>query len=179
MTDFNILRKRYSDVLCGRGYNGKKTADCILQSDERTEQRLVQLGGRIEKAITSNEPGVINATLKGILDISISFSQNNSQFYHNKNIKNQAQRMAVNSVIQGTAAEILKKVMIEVYRYIKDKEGISLLLQVHDELIFEVHKDKVDLYKNEIEKIMKNTVKFDDVPLEINTNIGINWAETK
>ena len=89
MTDFNILRKRYSDVLCGRGYNGKKTADCILQSDERTEQRLVQLGGRIEKAITSNEPGVINATLKGILDISISFSQNNSQFYHNKNIKNE------------------------------------------------------------------------------------------
>ena len=53
MTDFNILRKRYSDVLCGRGYNGKKTADCILQSDERTEQRLVQLGGRIEKAIKS------------------------------------------------------------------------------------------------------------------------------
>lgn len=89
MTDFNILRKRYSDVLCGRGYNGKKMADCILQSDERTEQRLVQLGGRIEKAITSNEPGVINATLKGILDISISFSQNNSQFYHNKNIKNE------------------------------------------------------------------------------------------
>lgn len=89
MTDFNILRKRYSDVLCGRGYNGKKTADCILQSDERTEQRLVQLGGRIEKAITSNEPRVINATLKGILDISISFSQNNSQFYHNKNIKNE------------------------------------------------------------------------------------------
>ena len=67
----------------------KKTADCILQSDERTEQRLVQLGGRIEKAITSNEPRVINATLKGILDISISFSQNNSQFYHNKNIKNE------------------------------------------------------------------------------------------
>lgn len=67
----------------------KKRADCILQSDERTEQRLVQLGGRIEKAITSNEPGVINATLKGILDISISFSQNNSQFYHNKNIKNE------------------------------------------------------------------------------------------
>ena len=69
MTDFKILRKRYSDVLCGSGYNGKKTADCILQSDERTEQRLVQLGGRIEKAITSNEPGVINATLKGILDV--------------------------------------------------------------------------------------------------------------
>ena len=97
----------------------------------------------------------------------------------NKNVKNQAERMAVNSVIQGTAAEIIKKVMIEIYKYIKDKEGISLLLQVHDELIFEIEKDKVDLYKNDIENLMRNSVKFKDVPLEINTNIGVNWAETK
>lgn len=97
----------------------------------------------------------------------------------NKNIRSQAERMAVNSVIQGTAAEIIKKVMIELYRYLKDKEGISLLLQVHDELIFEIEKDKVEMYKKDIEDIMKNSVKFEDVPLEINTNIGINWAETK
>lgn len=97
----------------------------------------------------------------------------------NKNIRSQAERMAVNSVIQGTAAEIIKKVMIELYRYLKDKEGISLLLQVHDELIFEIEKDKVEMYKKVIEDIMKNSVKFEDVPLEINTNIGINWAETK
>ena len=88
MTDFNILRKRYSEVLCGRGHSGKRTADCILRSDERTEQRLAQLDTRIEKAITSNEPGIVNATLKGILDISTSFSQNNSRFYHDENIKN-------------------------------------------------------------------------------------------
>lgn len=97
----------------------------------------------------------------------------------NKNIRNQAERMAVNSVIQGTAAEIIKKVMIELYRYLKDKEGISLLLQVHDELIFEIEKDKVETYREEIERIMRTTVKFDSVPLEINTNIGVNWAETK
>ncbi len=97
----------------------------------------------------------------------------------NKNIKSQAERMAVNSVIQGTAAEIIKKVMIELYRYLKNKEGISLLLQVHDELIFEIEKDKVDMYRVEIEKIMRESVKFDSVPLEINTNIGVNWAETK
>ena len=64
MTDFNILRKRYSEVLCGRGHSGKRTADCILRSDERTEQRLAQLDTRIEKAITSNEPGIVNATMK-------------------------------------------------------------------------------------------------------------------
>ncbi len=97
----------------------------------------------------------------------------------NKNIKSQAERMAVNSVIQGTAAEIIKKVMIELYRYLKDKEGVELLLQVHDELIFEIKRDKVELYREEIENIMRNSVKFEDVPLEINTNIGVNWAETK
>lgn len=98
----------------------------------------------------------------------------------NKNIKNQAERMAVNSVIQGTAAEILKKVMIELYKVLKDKEEeINLLLQVHDELIFEIKEEKVEEYREIIENIMKNSVKFDDVVLDINTNIGKNWAETK
>ena len=97
----------------------------------------------------------------------------------NKNIRSQAERMAVNSVIQGTAAEIIKKVMIELYKYLKNKDGISLLLQVHDELIFEIEKDKVELYREDIERIMRNSVKFENVPLEINTNIGVNWAETK
>lgn len=97
----------------------------------------------------------------------------------NKNIKNQAERMAVNSVIQGTAAEILKKVMIEIFKVIEDKEDISLLLQVHDELIFEIKEEKVEEYRTIIENIMKNSVKFDDVVLDINTNIGKNWAETK
>lgn len=97
----------------------------------------------------------------------------------NKNIKSQAERMAVNSVIQGTAAEILKKVMIEIYKYIESKEGIKLLLQVHDELIFEVKREFVEKYREDIENIMRNTVKFDNVKLDINTNIGKNWAETK
>ena len=97
----------------------------------------------------------------------------------NKNIKSQAERMAVNSVIQGTAAEIIKKVMIEIYKYIKDRDGISLLLQVHDELIFEIEKEKLEMYREDIEKIMRESVKFDSVSLEINTNIGVNWAETK
>ena len=98
----------------------------------------------------------------------------------NKNIKNQAERMAVNSVIQGTAAEILKKVMIELYKVLEGKEGeINLLLQVHDELIFEIKEEKIEEYKKIIEDIMRNAVKFDDVLLDINTNIGKNWAETK
>ncbi|MCI7223389.1 DNA polymerase I [Fusobacterium sp.] len=97
----------------------------------------------------------------------------------NRNIKSQAERMAVNTVIQGTAAEVLKKVMIEIYKLLKDKEDIKLLLQVHDELIFEVKKVALEKYTQLLSKIMIETVKLEDVELEININSGKNWAEAK
>ena len=97
----------------------------------------------------------------------------------NKTIKAQAERMAVNTVIQGTAAEVLKKVMLKVYETLKDKDDIALLLQVHDELIFEVEKSSVEKYSEILADIMKNTVKLEDVNLNININIGKNWAEAK
>ena len=97
----------------------------------------------------------------------------------NKNIKNQGERMAVNTVIQGTAAEVIKKVMIELYKFLKEKEDIKMLLQVHDELIFEIKDEKVEEYKAVIENIMRNSVKFENVKLEVNSSIGKNWAEAK
>ena len=97
----------------------------------------------------------------------------------NKTIKSQAERMAVNTVIQGTAAEVLKKVMVKVYDVLKDKEDIALLLQVHDELIFEVEKSSVEKYSEILADIMKNTVQLEDVKLNININVGKNWAEAK
>lgn len=97
----------------------------------------------------------------------------------NKNIKNQGERMAVNTVIQGTAAEVIKKVMIELYKFLKGKEDIKMLLQVHDELIFEIKDEKVEEYKAVIENIMRNSVKFKNVRLEVNRSVGKNWAEAK
>ncbi len=97
----------------------------------------------------------------------------------NKNIKNQGERMAVNTVIQGTAAEVIKKVMIELYKFLKGKEDIKMLLQVHDELIFEIKDEKVEEYKAVIENIMRNSVKFENVKLEVNSSVGKNWAEAK
>ena len=97
----------------------------------------------------------------------------------NKTIKAQAERMAVNTVIQGTAAEVLKKVMLKVYETLKDKDDIALLLQVHDELNFEVEESSVEKYSEILADIMKNTVKLEDVDLNININIGKNWAEAK
>ncbi|MFR4520206.1 MAG: DNA polymerase, partial [Fusobacterium sp.] len=82
-------------------------------------------------------------------------------------------------VIQGTAAEVIKKVMIELYKFLKEKEDIKMLLQVHDELIFEIKDEKVEEYKAVIENIMRNSVKFENVKLEVNSSVGKNWAEAK
>lgn len=97
----------------------------------------------------------------------------------NKNIEAQADRMAVNTVVQGTAANIIKKVMIKLYEEFKDKKDINMLLQVHDELIFEVKNEAVDKYLEEIDNIMENTIKLKNVRLAANGNVGKNWGELK
>lgn len=97
----------------------------------------------------------------------------------NKNIEAQADRMAVNTVVQGTAANIIKLVMIKIYEEIKDKEDIDMILQVHDELIFEVKNESVEKYLKEIDEIMEKTLEFKHVRLVANGNVGKNWGELK
>ena len=97
----------------------------------------------------------------------------------NKNVQAQAVRMAVNTVVQGTAANIIKKVMIELYEEFKNDENIKMLLQVHDELIFEVRDEFAKEYMEKIEKIMENTVKFKKVPLKANGSVAKNWGLLK
>ena len=97
----------------------------------------------------------------------------------NKNLQAQAERMAVNTVVQGTAANILKVVMIELYKTLKDKTDIKMLLQVHDELIFEVKDESIDKYMTVIDDLMENTIKFDSVRLKANGNVAKTWGELK
>lgn len=97
----------------------------------------------------------------------------------NKNILSQAVRMAVNTVVQGTAANIIKIVMIKLYEELKNDENIKMLLQVHDELIFEVKNGFEETYMKKIKDIMENTVKFEKVPLKANGNIAKNWGLLK
>ena len=97
----------------------------------------------------------------------------------NKNVQAQAVRMAVNTVVQGTAANIIKKVMIELHEEFKNDENIKMLLQVHDELIFEVRDEFAKEYMDKIEKIMENTVKFKKVPLKANGSVAKNWGLLK
>ena len=97
----------------------------------------------------------------------------------NKNVQAQAVRMAVNTVVQGTAANIIKKVMIELHEEFKNDENIKMLLQVHDELIFEVRDEFAKEYMEKIEKIMENMVKFKKVPLKANGSVAKNWGLLK
>ena len=89
-----------------------------------------------------------------------------------------AERMAVNTPIQGTAADMIKKAMIEVAEFIKDKSDIKMLLQVHDELIFEVKIGESKKYIPELKKIMANVLKL-DVPIIADANIGSKWGALK
>ena len=97
----------------------------------------------------------------------------------NKNTLAQAIRMAVNTVVQGTAANVIKIVMIKLHKELKNDENIKMLLQVHDELIFEVKNGFEETYMKKIKDIMENTVKFEKVPLKANGNIAKNWGLLK
>ena len=97
----------------------------------------------------------------------------------NKNLQAQANRMAVNTVVQGTAANIIKKVMIKLYDEFKNKDDIKMLLQVHDELIFEVKDDAIEKYTGKIKEIMENTINFEDIKLSANGSVAKDWGSLK
>ncbi len=99
----------------------------------------------------------------------------------NKNyiIRQSGERMALNTPVQGTAADILKKAMVEIDKEFEKRNIKSkMLVQVHDELVFEVikeeEKDLIEIVKN----IMENTYKL-NVPLEVDIEMGYNWYDAK
>ena len=80
--------------------------------------------------------------------------------------------------IQGTSADLIKLAMITIQKHLDDKypEGVRILLQVHDELLFEVKQDMVGPVAKEIKKIMEDTHHF-NVPIVVDTKSGNNWSE--
>ncbi|MBF5050984.1 DNA polymerase I [Candidatus Clavichlamydia salmonicola] len=88
-----------------------------------------------------------------------------------------AERLAVNTILQGTAADLIKAAMINVKKILKERfPESSLILQVHDELIFETTFQEKDKLILEVTQIME-TVKIFKIPLKTNTSVGKNWAE--
>ena len=92
-------------------------------------------------------------------------------------LRSGAERNAINAPIQGSAADIIKIAMIRVHEKFKEQSLKSkMLLQVHDELVFDVHKLEKDIVKNIVKDTMESAVKL-LVPLKIDLEFGKNWLE--
>ena len=94
-------------------------------------------------------------------------------------IRSQGERMALNTPIQGSSADILKKAMVDIYNEFNKRNLKSkMLIQVHDELIFNVYNDELDGVKNIVKDKMENVYKL-SVPLKVEIETGVNWYDAK
>jgi DNA polymerase-1 len=97
----------------------------------------------------------------------------------NFNKRTQAERLAINTVIQGSAADLIKVAMINIQRKINDEElPIKMILQIHDELVFELPKKDAAKHAEWIADEMTNAIKL-DVPLKVDVSIGPTWLADK
>lgn len=97
----------------------------------------------------------------------------------NFNLRGFAERTAMNTPIQGSAADIIKLAMVKFAQKMKETTyQAKLLLQVHDELIFEVPKSEVDSFSEFVEEIMENALQL-DVPLKVDSSYGATWYDAK
>lgn len=84
---------------------------------------------------------------------------------------------AINAPMQGTAADIIKRAMIAVDAWLQaEQPRVRMIMQVHDELVFEVHKDDVDAVAKQIHQLMENCTRL-DVPLLVEVGSGENWDQ--
>ncbi len=95
----------------------------------------------------------------------------------NNNIREAGKRLAINTPVQGSAADIIKKAMVLVDDFIeRERIDAHLILQVHDELVFEVKEEIKDEFMGKVRDIMENVVKL-SVPLKVDAGVGKNWLE--
>ncbi len=87
-------------------------------------------------------------------------------------------RESVNTVFQGSAADLIKSAMLEIHNIYKNNDEVNMLLQIHDELIFEIKEDIINEVSVHLQKIMKNIYTL-EIPLEVSVSIGNNWGELK
>jgi DNA polymerase-1 len=96
----------------------------------------------------------------------------------NQTVRSQAERNAINSPIQGSAADMIKMAMIDIYHEIRHRKLKSrMLLQVHDELVFDLYKPEENEMRMLVEDKMKNAIPDLPVPVEVGMGTGVNWLE--
>lgn len=105
------------------------------------------------------------------------FEQINSQ---NKMLRTAAERAAINMPIQGTASDMMKIAMINIHKEMKKlKMKSMMIMQVHDELVFEVFSDESNELKQLVVELMESALPLGEVPVVVDSGFGENWLETK
>ncbi len=95
----------------------------------------------------------------------------------NKNVKQMGVRTALNTPIQGSAADLMKKAMVDVFRVMRERfDSVRMIIQVHDELVFEVPESMVDEFSKVCKEVMENVMNL-SVPLSVDVGVGRNWKE--
>lgn len=95
----------------------------------------------------------------------------------NMTMRGFAERNAINAPLQGSAADLIKVAMIHVHDWMKkEKLKSKMILQVHDELVFDAHKDEVELLKKHVPGLMSNAIKL-PVPIEVEVGVGTDWLQ--
>ncbi|HYC84309.1 MAG TPA: DNA polymerase I [Chryseosolibacter sp.] len=88
-----------------------------------------------------------------------------------------AERNAINAPIQGSAADIIKIAMVNIHAWLmREKLKTKMTMQVHDELVFDVHNDEVDIVTENVRELMRSAVKL-EVPMEVEVGVGDNWLD--
>ncbi|MGZ4043118.1 MAG: DNA polymerase I, partial [Bacteroidia bacterium] len=131
------------------------------------------------------------AAIKNYMDNEINFARENGYVKtllgrkrwlrditsNNATVRSFAERNAINAPIQGSAADMIKVAMINIDRELREKNfKTKMILQVHDELVFDVYKPELETVKPIIEEHMKNALPL-DVPVEVGMGTGANWLE--
>ncbi len=96
---------------------------------------------------------------------------------HSKNmtVRGHAERNAINAPIQGSAADMIKVAMINIHSWMKAENLKSkMIMQVHDELVFDVHKSELELMQSKIPELMKHAIEL-EIPMEVEVGVGENW----
>lgn len=163
-------------ILYGIGPFGLKTRLGIPQSHAK---EIIELYFKTFKNVRNYmDDSVKKAQAKGYSETLIGrrrFLKNINS--NNRVVRQFEERVAINMPIQGTAADMIKLAMIKIHNELKkQRTKTKMVLQVHDELVFDAHKDEVDDLRPMIKEIMETAMPV-DVPIVVDTGVGDNWLD--
>ncbi len=164
-------------ILYGIGAFGLKTRLGVTQA--HAKEIIETYFNTFKRVKNFMDDSVIKAREKGFAETLLGrrrFLKNINS--NNRVVRQFEERVAINMPIQGTAADMIKIAMINIYRELKRKKTkTKMVLQVHDELLFDAHKDEVEELRPMIKEMMENAIPM-NVPILVETGIGDNWLDS-